>query len=139
MEEALVIHTDGGARGNPGPAAAAFVIEHRGRVLHSDSKFLGNATNNFSEYQGVLLALGWILANRSKIPSAPLIFYLDSELIVRQLMGVYKVKDENLRKLFLEVNSLIKQLKTKAVFNSVPRSKNKVADFLVNQELDKNI
>lgn len=138
MEE-LVIHTDGGARGNPGPAAAAFVIEGNEKLLHQESKFLGKATNNFAEYQGVVLALTWLTKNSPVYLNKKIIFILDSELVVKQLNGIYKVRDENIRKLFLEVTNLIIKLPVKIFFKSVSRSENKKADALVNRELDQNI
>ena len=61
MENALTIHSDGGARGNPGPGACAFIVEQNGRVVTKGSKYLGKVTNNFAEYSGVLLALDWLL------------------------------------------------------------------------------
>jgi len=131
----MEIHTDGGARGNPGPAACAFVAEENGKAIFKDSKFLGKTTNNQAEYQGLILALQWLLDN---LPTGPVInVYMDSELIVRQLNGIYRVKDEELRDLFSEVTSLTKKIPRRIVFRNIPRSKNKLADFLVNSELDK--
>jgi ribonuclease HI len=136
MEEGLVIHTDGGSRGNPGPAACAFVAEENGKEIFKSSKYLGETTNNFAEYKGVILALKWL--NENKIKNTPVVFFLDSELVVKQINAVYKVKDENLRNLFFEVLSLIKKFGESFVFKHVPREKNLVADLLVNVELDKN-
>ena len=137
-ENGLIIHTDGGARGNPGPAACAFIAEKNGNVVHKESKFLGPMTNNQAEYQGLILALRWlskfIIANHAPVVTV----HMDSELIVKQLSGAYRVKDEELRGLFFEVGSSIKKIQPKIIFKNVPRSKNKLADFLVNQELDKN-
>lgn len=135
--ESIIIHTDGGSRGNPGPAACAFVAEVGGRILFSSSEFLGKATNNFAEYSGVLLALKWLESAENK--NNNIIFYLDSELVVKQINGLYKVKDENLRKLFFEVLEYIKKLNLQIVFKNVPREKNKTADSLVNKELDKQL
>ena len=132
-DEGLVIHTDGGSRGNPGPAACAFVIEQNGKEVFHNSKFLGIATNNFAEYSGVIDAIGWVIENNTL---SPITFYLDSELVVRQINGLYKVKDENLKKLFLEVLTKIKELKVRITFKHVPREENSDADLLVNQELD---
>lgn len=135
--ESIIIHTDGGSRGNPGPAACAFVAEVGGRILFSSSEFLGKATNNFAEYSGVLLALKWLESAENK--NNNIIFYLDSELVVKQINGLYKVKDENLRNLFFEVLEYIKKLNLQIVFKNVPREKNKTADSLVNKELDKQL
>lgn len=137
MKDELIIHTDGGARGNPGPSACAFVAEAGDKVLQKKSKYLGNKTNNFAEYQGVILALNWILENKKELENYHVTtFYLDSELIVRQIIGVYKVRDENLKKLYLEVNDLMNSTGRKFNFRNVPRAQNKIADFLVNKELD---
>ena len=133
MEEALVIHSDGGARGNPGPGACAFVIEENGKIIIQGSKYLGRVTNNFAEYSGVLLALQSV-AKKSSIT-----FYLDSELVAKQLSGLYKVKNKDLVKLAIEIRSLIATKNLEISFVNIPREKNKVADQLVNEELDGNI
>ncbi len=138
MKDVLDIHTDGGSRGNPGPAACAFVVEDHGKVIYKNSKFLGKGTNNFAEYQGLIMALNWIGNNRYDFLDRKIIFFLDSELVVKQMKGLYRVKDENIRNLFMEVNGLIKEFPGEIVFENIPRSKNKTADLLVNEELDKN-
>ncbi|KKR70770.1 MAG: Ribonuclease HI [Candidatus Woesebacteria bacterium GW2011_GWA2_40_7b] len=137
MENALTIHSDGGARGNPGPGACAFIVEQNGRVVTKGSKYLGKVTNNFAEYSGVLLALDWLL-NKSPFTNhhSPIIFLMDSELVVRQLTGLYKVKDENLKKLFTEVKKLTTEISSDIIFKNIPREQNKPADLLVNEELD---
>jgi ribonuclease HI len=138
QKDQIIIHTDGGSRGNPGPAACAFVVENKGEEIFKGSKFLGKQTNNFAEYSGVILALQWVTKNISISNfQFPIIFYLDSELVVKQINGLYRVKDENLRNLFFEVLSLIKNFERKVVFKNIPREKNKIADLLVNEELDK--
>ncbi|HKB88133.1 MAG TPA: ribonuclease HI family protein [Patescibacteria group bacterium] len=136
MEKQLVIHTDGGSRGNPGPAACAFVAEENGVEIFKASKYLAAKTNNFAEYSGVILALKWL--EEKAIQTSQVTFYLDSELVVKQINGIYKVKDENLRNLFFEILTLIKKLGNSFVFKNVPREKNKEADLLVNLELDKS-
>lgn len=135
----IIIHTDGGSRGNPGPAAGAFVVEKNSEVVFKGSKYLGKVTNNFAEYTGVVIALQWLLENLDLQIGESITFVLDSELVVRQLNGLYKVKDENLQKLFSEVNVLINKTGKKIIFKSVPREQNKIADQLVNEELDRNI
>lgn len=139
MENALIIHSDGGARGNPGPGACAFIAEEHGHVVDKDSKFLGSVTNNFAEYQGVILALTWVAENKDRAASTKIIFFMDSELVVRQLMGTYKVKDVNLKTLFMRIKKLIAEISLEIVFKNIPREKNKFADSLVNEELDKRI
>ena len=137
VENSLTIHSDGGARGNPGPGACAFVVEQNGRVVAKGTKHLGEVTNNIAEYSGVLLAVNWLIKNPSfYLDKIPVTFFMDSELVVRQLMGRYKVKDLKLRKLFEEINSLRAKLPMPINFESISREKNKLADFLVNEELD---
>ncbi len=136
QKDQITIYTDGGSRGNPGPAACGFVVEENGREIFRGSKYLGTATNNFAEYSGVILALKWL--DENKIKNTSIIFYLDSELVVKQINAVYKVKDEDLRNLFFEVLSLMKKLGGEFIFRHIPREKNKTADLLVNVELDKN-
>jgi len=127
------IFCDGGARGNPGPAGAGTIIyNEEGKVLAEDKKYLGKATNNVAEYQGVLLGLK--LAKKQGITRVHL--RLDSELIVNQLTGRYKVRDLKLRQLWQEVKHEL------AAFDSwqakhIPRAENSQADFLVNQAIDK--
>jgi len=135
----IVIHTDGGSRGNPGPAASAFVVEKNSEIIFKGSKYLGKVTNNFAEYTGVVIALQWLLENLDLEIGESVNFVLDSELVVRQLNGLYKVKDENLQKLFAEVKVLINKTGKKIIFKNVPREQNKIADQLVNEELDRNI
>lgn len=138
MEQNLVIFTDGGSRGNPGPAACAFVVEKDGKEIVRSAKFLGYQTNNYAEYQGVILALNWLSSQPLIANYYSLItFFLDSELVVKQISGSYKVKNEVLRNLYFEVTSLLKKIKAKSVFTYIPREKNTIADLLVNEELDK--
>lgn len=138
MQKTLTINCDGGSRGNPGPAACAFVASEDGNIVYQQSKFLGIATNNEAEYLAVLLALKW-LKSFSLINKYSLVnFVLDSELVVKQINKIYKVKNQRLSKFYLEINKLIKELKIKIEFKNVLREKNKKADSLVNIELDKN-
>ena len=90
----LTIHIDGGSRGNPGPAAAAVVMHREGRTkpVHEAGYFLGKATNNVAEYRGLLRAL----AIASKLPKTQITIISDSELMVRQITGQYKVKSEEI-------------------------------------------
>lgn len=133
----LSIFTDGGARGNPGPAAyGVFIKDDRG-VLAAFGKHIGNATNNVAEYQAVIEALRWlrnhkdVLAKQQKIT-----LFLDSELVCRQLLGKYKVKNETLKELFATVLELLQIIKKPVAIIHVPREKNKEADKQVNNALD---
>lgn len=132
QDKILKIHCDGGARGNPGPGASAFVASVNGVVIANGSKFLPKTTNNFAEYTAVVLALEWL--QNTDYNSA--VFILDSELVARQLNGVYKVKNDELRKLYEKVKGLEEKSKKKITYKSVPREKNKIADTLVNKTID---
>ncbi len=135
----LKIYCDGGARGNPGPASAAFVVEKGGKVIFKNSKYLGNATNNIAEYNAVILALRWLLGVSSiKYQVSSIQVFLDSELVAKQLSGLYKIKNENLRNLFFTVKTLEKKIGKEISYTNVSRTKNKLADFLVNKTLDEN-
>lgn len=133
----IKIFCDGASRGNPGPAAAAFVVlGDKNKAIHEHSQFLGRATNNFAEYQAVLLAHQWLFQNTDKIRAAKITFCLDSELITKQLNGQYKIKSPTLRPLAIKINHLKSQLKANISYIHVTRSKNKRADFLANQALN---
>jgi ribonuclease HI len=138
-EGAISIHTDGGARGNPGPSACAFVAEMDEKLIFKSSKFLGINTNNFAEYSAFLLALQWLSKNNDKFGNKQIIIYSDSELVVRQLSGIYKVKNEKLKALNQKIIGLIKTNNLKISYKSILRSKNKIADQLVNEKLDINV
>jgi len=128
----LKIYTDGGARGNPGPAACAAVLKDpSGRIVSRQSQYLNRTTNNQAEYRGVLLGLN--LAK--KFGAQEIDFYLDSQLVVNQLNLEYKVKDLALQSVFVKIWNLGLGFK-KIRFHHIPREENKEADQLVNQELD---
>jgi len=130
----IKIFTDGGSRGNPGKAACAAVIkDEANKLILGQSRYLGETTNNQAEYQGVILALEEAL--RLKLEKEEINFYLDSELVVKQLRREYKIKDPGLQKLFIKAWNLLQSF-SKVTFTHVPREKNKEADLLVNQELD---
>jgi ribonuclease HI len=128
------LFTDGGARGNPGPAAGAAVLyDNEGNVIFKASEYYGTATNNQAEYRALMLGL--ILAINKNI--LDISAFLDSELVVRQLNGQYKVKDKALASLFSAVKNLESKFSSVS-YSHVPRSQNKEADLLVNTELDRN-
>ncbi len=147
MKNPLKIFCDGGARGNPGEAAAAFVVERDGKIIYFQAAYLGKTTNNAAEYRAVVLALKWLIQNRSlgypRLPDGQevpdITFFLDSELVTKQINGDYRVKNKNLKNIFAEVNTLINQIPNKIIFKNIPRAKNKKADFLVNQKLDSRL
>lgn len=131
-KDKLIIYTDGGARGNPGPAAVGIVIrDESGKLLKKFSQFLGAKTNNEAEYEAVIGAL--TLGN--KMGASHPEIYLDSELLVRQLNNIYRVKNHRLQGLILQVRNLETKFK-RVSFRYIPREKNKLADELVNECLD---
>lgn len=136
MQDAVWIYCDGGARGNPGPAAAAFLaLDKNGRMLTKSGKFIGRATNNVAEYAAVVLALDW-LAEKANDQNA--MFFLDSELVVNQLNGKFRIKDKKLIELAKRVKQAEKKFPGKIFYKNIPRSKNKTADALVNKILDES-
>lgn len=140
LYRSLKIYTDGGSRGNPGPSAGAFAVINKGKLVHKGSKYLGIKTNNEAEYFGVILALRWLERNRDiLLNKLNIFFYLDSELVTRQISGVYKTKSNNLKKLIIDVRNLMNSLKISIYFYSIPREKNRIADALVNKEIDENV
>lgn len=139
----IYIYTDGGARGNPGPSSYGFVIyNNKMEEIFTGSQYLGIATNNQAEYRGVLGALNFIysICEENKFETIPEIhFFLDSKLIVEQMNGRYKIKSDNLKTIYWQIREIILKLGGKIVFEHIPREKNKVADKLVNEEIDRNV
>lgn len=136
----FIIYTDGGARGNPGPAAIGVVINGPIEVKKY-SEYIGKATNNEAEYQAVIFALKKLkqLIGKEKAKSeADVEIHLDSELLANQLNGEYKIKEKDLQLLFLEVWNLKQDFKSVS-FKYIPREDNRGADRLVNQALDKEL
>ena len=133
MAEHIVIYTDGGARGNPGPAGAGFVIYADG-VATEGKKYLGERqTNNWAEYEAVSLALE--KAVEMGLTERDLTFRLDSKLVVEQLSGNWKIKEATLRPQAAKAHALLKTFKSWR-FEYVPREQNTEADRLVNEALD---
>ncbi len=134
----IIIYTDGGSRGNPGPAAiGAIFCNEKGVIFKKYSEYLGERTNNEAEYQAVIFALkkfkqifGKKLAKNTEIELRS-----DSELLIRQLNGQYKILDPKVATLFLKIWNLKIDFK-KVKFNLVPRQKNREADSLVNETLN---
>lgn len=133
----IVIHTDGGARGNPGPAAIGIVISDERLVIKKYSEYLGQATNNQAEYQAVIFALKKVKAlfGKKKAKIMEIEIRLDSELITKQLNHQYKIKEKNLQPLFIKIWNLILDF-GQVSFKYISREENKEADRLVNQVLD---
>jgi ribonuclease HI len=132
MVDKVIVHVDGGARGNPGPAAAACVITAPGgELLGEHSQLLGTATNNVAEYRALLLGLKHARA----LGAAEVEVVGDSELIARQVRGVYKVKHEAMRPLHREALAALGTFEKWSI-RTVPRAQNAHADALVNAALD---
>ena len=129
----LTIYTDGGARGNPGPAGIGVVIlDERGSVIAEISEAIGQATNNQAEYKALIAGL----TKAKDLGVRELEVFLDSELVVKQLNREYRVKDKDLASLFIQAYNVSLGFK-KIIFKHIRREKNKLADKLVNQALDR--
>ncbi len=134
----LIVHIDGGARGNPGPAALGVVVaDAQGRVLGEYAQALGVKTNNEAEYSAAIFALEKIKARwgKQKIKEISIEVYSDSQLLVEQINGRYKIVNSKLVPLFLKLWNLKTEF-GEVVFNQVSREENEEADRLVNQALD---
>lgn len=133
------INTDGGARGNPGPAGIGIVIrDGEGKLVKEFGKFIGKATNNFAEYSALIHAFDELkkLVSKDKRANAEFEFRLDSELVVKQLKGEYQISEETLFPFFIKVhNYRIKEFPN-VRFVHVPRAENARADELVNEAVD---
>jgi ribonuclease HI len=128
----VIVHVDGGARGNPGPAAAACVISAPdGEVVAEHTELLGRQTNNVAEYRALLLGL----AKARELGADEVEVIGDSELIAKQVNGVYKVKHEAMKPLYLDAMSALRDFASWSI-RTVPRAQNKRADALVNEALD---
>ncbi|GBD35275.1 14.7 kDa ribonuclease H-like protein [bacterium HR36] len=127
----LTIHIDGAARGNPGPAAFAAVFLQDGQLLLEEKQFVGKTTNNVAEY----LALLHALRRAAQMGARRLHIFSDSELLVRQMTGVYQVRDPKLRQLYEQAQELVRQFE-EVRLTHVPRKQNRQADKLCNQALD---
>src|SRR5271154_6688861 len=129
----LIAHSDGGARGNPGPAGYGVVVQDEtGRKVAHLSEYLGHQTNNFAEYQGLIAALEYALQHGPKA----LKLISDSELLVRQIKGIYKVKNATLQDLHGRAKELIAQLEWFSIGHAL-REHNQEADRLANEAMDK--
>jgi ribonuclease HI len=129
----LIAYTDGGARGNPGPAGfGVYITDQDGSRVVELSEYLGQQTNNFAEYSALVAALDWALRNGH----GAIQVVSDSELMVKQLRGIYKVRNENLLPLYEKAQSLIRQLNWFEI-KHVLREQNREADRLANDAMDK--
>ena len=140
----LIIHTDGGARGNPGPAAIGVVIKTEdGSPIVKLKRKIGVTTNNIAEYNAVLEALIWVKKHKTNIEEAKsqlsaINFFLDSQLVVNQLTGNFKIKNHGLKIIHQKVKLIEQELKAQIFYHAIPREQNKEADRLVNLAFDEN-
>lgn len=137
----IIINTDGGSRGNPGPAAIGVVFrDQNGKIIHKHKKCIGVATNNEAEYSAIISALeilqksDWISKNGDG--KGEIVCRLDSQLVVEQVSGNYKIKKDHIRFFVERIHKLISELSVKITFIHIPREENKDADELVNIALD---
>ena len=136
----VIVFTDGGSRGNPGPAAlGVFIQDESGKELAWIGKTLGEATNNVAEYSAIVEAFNWLLENIKKLDIQKVNFYMDSQLACSQLNGLYKVKNSRIREFVFEIRKKEAELDIPIIYAHVPREQNKKADFMVNQALDNQL
>jgi ribonuclease HI len=138
MKNKITINTDGGARGNPGPAAIGVVVESDLTGKKEFGEYIGETTNNEAEYRAVIFALKKLksLIGSDKCGESLVEFVLDSELVVKQLNKEYKLKDKNIQNFFIEIWNLTFDFGGVS-FRHVPRGENTEADRIVNQVLDR--
>lgn len=129
----IIIYSDGGARGNPGPAGIGAVLYNSDSVKVAEiSIFLGTATNNQAEYKALIYGI----KKAKELEATDLDCFLDSELVVKQLKGEYKVKNKDLAPLFLEIHNLSCSF-NRITYTHIPRELNSVADKLANEAMDR--
>ena len=134
MNKKIIIYTDGGARGNPGPAGIGVVIcstENEDRIISTAKKYIGKTTNNQAEYQAVVLGL----QEAKKLKAEEVEVRMDSELVCFQINGIYKIKNVDFQDSFIKIWNLRQSFK-KIIFKHIRREKNKLADKLVNDAID---
>jgi len=135
------IHADGGSRGNPGPAGAgAMLRDELGNSVASVSQFLGTRTNNFAEYEAVILGFGALakIVPATKQKNTDVVVKMDSELVVRQMRGEYKIKNPTMKEQSIRLKKIMATFGTVS-FTHVPREENSDADALANEAMDRGI
>jgi len=140
MTKRITLHTDGGARGNPGPAGCGAVIhDDSGKTLKEASLYLGHKTNNYAEYSAVILGLETIAKHfgKAQCKNLEVEVRMDSELICKQLNGEYQIKEETLFPLYIKVHNLVVSTFPHVSFVHVPREDNGHADRLANEAMDR--
>jgi ribonuclease HI len=139
MKEKITIYTDGGSRGNPGPAGiGAVVLGVENKVLKEVSKFLGKQTNNYAEYEAVVEGLHAVKKILGKsLKNFDIEVKMDSQLVARQLSGEYQIKEETLFGQFIKIHNMQVKDFPQITFTYIPREQNKEADRLANEAMDK--
>ncbi len=134
----FIVNTDGGARGNPGPAGIGFVISDGTRVVKQGSAYIGTATNNVAEYEALIRALTELkkVIPKEKRADAHIEIRMDSELAVKQLSGTYQIKDKPLQLQFMKIWNMRVAEFSHITFVHIPREENSAADALVNKAID---
>ncbi len=132
----ITIHTDGGSLNNPGRAASAFLVHSDGKLLHKYNEYIGIASNNVAEYTALIRALEYVKNNLSETVEKIHVF-ADSELMIRQVTGIYKVKNADIKPLHTKIKMLEMELSIPIVYTHVLREKNSEADALVKAALGK--
>ncbi len=133
--EKISIFCDGGSFGNPGPGASAFVVYQGSRPVYQFADKIGSTTNNVAEYTAVIFALDWLEKNHHTLFHKEFSFYLDSQLVVNQLNGFFRIKNARLRNLIIKVRILEQKIPGKIFYFHIPRGRNKLADSLVKKIL----
>lgn len=136
----FTIHADGGSRGNPGPAGSGAVVrDHLGNIVGTVSEFLGTRTNNFAEYEAVILAFGVLTKLvAGKVGETEVEVKMDSELVVKQMKGIYKVKHPVMKEQYARLMQAAGAF-SKVTFMHVPRAQNSDADALANEAMDRGL
>lgn len=137
----IFINTDGGSRGNPGPAAIGVVFfDELEKQIHTFKKYIGVGTNNEAEYQAIIAALEILIKSKwfadNNRDGKKVVCRLDSLLVVEQINGNYKIKQDHIKVFIQKINELKSQIKLDITFVHIPREENKEADKLVNEALD---
>ncbi|MBI2613939.1 MAG: ribonuclease HI family protein [Candidatus Levybacteria bacterium] len=141
MTNTLNVFTDGGARGNPGPSAIGVcIVDGNHKKIAGFGKQIGIATNNVAEYKAVIEALDWIIENKKSLSeNARINFFLDSKLIYSQIIGIFKVKNADLRNLLFDVRDRETRINFPIYYKHIPREQNTKADEFVNAALDNQL
>ncbi len=140
INNTLNVFTDGGARGNPGEGGiGVYITDEYKNQLAGFGKKIGFATNNVAEYKAVIEALDWIIENKKSLSKdAKIHFFMDSKLVCSQIIGLFKVKNADLRNLLFDVRNREAQINFPIFYKYIPREQNTKADAFVNQALDNN-